>query len=137
MSIHLAVPTAPGVACCGAADAKRFTFWRWKATCQSCKTATAAVGFDQVREAAAVGIRSDVPIRFSALVALVRSQGMDEAHIAEFEREKTIAGSTCPKCKVSLPDPIVFLDAKAWRMVFACPHCSSPDVRARWEREGP
>ena len=35
-----------------------------------------------------------------------------------------------------LADPIALLDVNANRMVFACPHCSSPPMRERWEREG-
>lgn len=135
MTIHISIPAAPQTAACGDAEAKRFTFWRWKATCVLCKAATAAVGFEQARRTDTVYL-AGMPIRYSALVAYVRANGGTEEMLAEFARDKTTAVGVCPLCKADLADPIALLDVNANRMVFACPHCSSPPLRERWEREG-
>ena len=57
-------------------------------------------------------------------------------HLTALEGDAAIAGAWCPWCKVATPDPIVVLDLKGRRVVFACPGCSIPELRARWEREG-
>ena|ERR1700691_2751082 len=133
--IHLSIPIAPKVAACGAANAKSFTFWRWKATCTLCKAVTAAVAFDTVQQRDTL-YRADLPIRYSKLVAFVRANGATEEAIAEFERDKQVACSVCPKCKADLSDPIALLDVKVHRMVFACPKCSTPKLCSLWEDEG-
>lgn len=133
--IHLATPAAPRTACCGSADATTFTMWRWKATCAPCKAATAAVAYELTQPTTML-YRADLPIRYSKLCAFVRDRGGTEASLIEFERDKNIACSVCPTCKGDLSDPIALLDVKNNRMVFACPACSAPNLRAQWEREG-
>lgn len=139
MTVHLSTPAAPRTAACGKDDvtvATRFTFWRWKATCAMCVATTAAVSYETTRQAATL-YRSDLPIRYSRLVAFVRTNGGTEEALAEFARDKTIAcPPTCHTCKADLSDPIALVDVKANRMVFACPSCSEPKIRERWEREG-
>jgi Zn finger protein HypA/HybF involved in hydrogenase expression len=135
VNVHLSTPAAPKVAACGDTAATRFTFWRWKATCRTCKAATAAVAYEKAQQTESV-YRTDLPIRYSALVRFSRERSMTEAALIEFERDKNIACSVCPACKADLSDPIALFDVKAHRMVFACPNCSEPKMRARWEREG-
>jgi hypothetical protein len=136
MTIHLVTPASPHVAACGNASSGRVTFSRWKATCALCKAATAAVAYEAARPTDTV-YRADIPIRYSRLVAFVRENGGTEEAILEFERDKNIAcASVCPTCKAGLADPIAMVDVRANRMVFACPACSAPEVRERWEREG-
>lgn len=133
MTTHLSTPAAPRIAACGDAGAKRFTFWRWKATCALCKASTAAVSFEKLQHADAV-YRTDLPVRYTALVKFVREHGGTESAILEFERDKNIACSVCPTCKMDLSDPIALMDVKQNRIVFACPGCS-PSLRERWEKE--
>jgi hypothetical protein len=133
--IHLSTPNAPKAPACGAVGAKHFTYWRWRATCTLCKVASAAVGYEATRSAV-VAYRADIPCRYSALVAFVWANGGTEKAIAEFERDRQIAGSVCPSCKAALPDPIALMDMQANRMVFACPACSEPKLRERWARKG-
>lgn len=135
MSVHLSTPAAPKAAACGDSAARMFTFWRWKATCQLCKAMTAAVSFEKSRPTDVV-YRRDIPIRYSRLVEFVRANGGTEEAIIELERDRRIAVSVCPICKVDLSDPIALLDVVANRMVFGCPSCSEPEVRERWEAEG-
>jgi hypothetical protein len=133
--IHLSTPADPKTAACGDVEAKKFTFWRWKATCTLCKAATAAIAFESTRQTDMV-YRADLPVRYTRLIKYVRAHGGTEEAILEFERDKGIAGATCPRCKAALPDPIALLDVTANRIVFACPACSEPKLRKRWEEEG-
>ena len=137
MSVHLSTPANPRVAACGAKSARTLTFWRWKCDCKMCLAITAPRAFDATH-ASTIGFRADIPIRYSKLVAYVRAQSrlpnVEEA-IAEFERDRANAGSFCPTCKATLPDPVALFDVEANRMVFACPACSSEPVRKRWESE--
>ena len=96
---------------------------------------TAAVSLEATRPTETL-YRTDLPIRYSTLIAFVRAHGGTEEAILEFERDKNIACSTCTQCKMDLSDPIALLDVKANRMVFACPNCSEPKLRERWEKEG-
>jgi hypothetical protein len=134
MTIHLATPATPNTAVCGNAEAKKFTLWRWKATCSLCKAATAAVAFETVQRTNTL-YRSDLPIRFTKLVEFVRNIGVIEDAIVEFERDKNIACSVCPTCKADMSDPIALFDVKRNRMMFACPYCT-PNLHEQWEREG-
>lgn len=135
MSTHLSTPAAPKTPACGDASASRFTFWRWKATCALCKATTAAIAFDKAQPKD-LQYRSDIPVRYTRLVAYVRENGGPASAIAEFARDKNIACSVCPSCKADLSDPIALLDVKANRMVFACPACcSDAKLKARWESE--
>ncbi len=134
MTVHLHTPLNPNVAACGDASATHFTPWRWKSTCAMCKNLTAARSFDQTTEQSIV-YRTDLPVRFSALVAIVRRNGLPNAEVAvaEFERDrKTVAH--CTK-HGALTDPIALLDAANNRMVFICPTCTpeASPLRARWE----
>jgi hypothetical protein len=135
MTVHLHTPASPRVASCGDATATRFTPWRWKATCNLCKLATAARQMDGTREEQIV-YRTDLPVRFSALVALVRANGLPNADvaIAEFERDRKTAAHCVTHGE--LADPIALLDAGNNRMVFVCPECASrtnPGLRRQWE----
>lgn len=136
MTMHLSTPAAPDTAACGEANAKRFTFWRWKATCALCKAMTTAISYDTARSVDTL-YRADLPIRYTRLVEHVRANGGTEEALAEFARGKNIACSpTCHACNADLSDPIALMDVKANRMVFACPSCSDTKMRERWEREG-
>jgi hypothetical protein len=133
--VHLATPAAPTTAACGGADATRFTMWRWRCTCSTCKLITAARPMDAVRNTEVLH-RADLPIRYSRLVQHVREHATIpnvETAIAEFERDRQLAAH-CHKCGPIL-DPIALLDVPANRMVFACPNCTTGAVRARWEAE--
>jgi hypothetical protein len=134
-TIHLHVPAAPRVAACGDAAATKFTPWRWKCTCSPCKTITAARVMD-TQGSQDILYRTDLPVRFNKLVALIRGNGQanSEESIAEFERDRQKA-AICNKHGL-LTDPIALLDAKNNRMVFACPECvNDPKLQARWEAE--
>lgn len=134
-TIHLATPAAPRVAACGDQQAKRFTFWRWRCTCSTCKVGTAARPFDQPQQQQSV-YRVDLPVRYSRLVAYVRAHGTGsgpdvEVAIAEFERDRK-AAAHCQRCG-PLADPITLYDTIAHRMVFVCPTCSGPGpLHDRW-----
>jgi len=134
--VHLSTPAAPKTPACGNADARQFTFWRWKATCVLCKATTAAIGYEKTQRADTL-YRSDLPIRYSKLIAFARTNGATAEALDEFARDKGIAcAATCHTCKADLSDPIALLDVKANRMVFACPTCSGGALQERWEREG-
>jgi predicted RNA-binding Zn-ribbon protein involved in translation (DUF1610 family) len=132
--VHMHTPAHPRAAACGDASAQRFTAWRWKSTCDTCKLITAPRPLDAVVEQSVV-YRKDLPIRYSRLVAYVRTHARwpeAETALAEFERERQVAAH-CPKCG-PLADPITLLDVPNNRMVFACPQCATPEVRAQWEK---
>jgi hypothetical protein len=134
--VHLSTPAAPKIASCGDANAARFTFWRWKATCALCRAATAAVSYEVPRSTDTT-YRADLPIRYSWLVEFVLDNGGAKELLAEFARDKGIAcPPACHACGTDLSDPIALLDVRANRMVFACPTCSGLNMRERWEREG-
>jgi hypothetical protein len=131
---HIHTPAAPRVACCGDKAATKFTPWRWKATCAACKLITQARPLDGTREQQ-VTYRTDLPVRFSTLIALVRANAAPnvEEAIAEFERDR----KTAAHCTMhgALADPIALLDMSNNRMVFVCPDCtkdSHPDLYRRW-----
>lgn len=132
-TVHLSTPAAPRSAVCGDADATKFTPWRWKATCSTCKMVSAPRALDAPQRADGT-YRTDLPVRYSALVAFVRHAvplpNVDEA-LAEFERERRIA-ARCTRCG-PIEDPIALFDVAANRMVFACPSCTTGPLRERWE----
>lgn len=135
MTTHIHTPAAPNVAACGDEAATHFTPWRWKSTCAACKVATAARPMDSQLDTQVV-YRSDLPVRYSKLVALVRANQIvgAELAIAEFERDRKTA-AICNR-HGALADPIALLDAANNRMVFACPACTrdaDPDMYRRWE----
>ena len=133
-AIHLSTPASPKTPACGAADAKRFTMWRWRATCAMCKSASAARPLD-VAHQAEVKHMAGLPVRYSRLVAHVRAHGTGdvESAIREFERDKQIA-SHCSK-HGAIADPIALYDVPGHRMVFACPECTTGPVKDQWEAE--
>jgi hypothetical protein len=134
-TIHLSTPADPKTAVCGDPEAKHFVPWRWKVTCATCKMVSAPRPLD-AQKVATVRYRSDLPIRYSALVANVRRAGLPGAEeaIAEFERERQIA-ARCAKHGL-IADPIALFAVQENRIVFGCPDCTTGPERERWEREG-
>lgn len=136
MTVHLSIPAKPKTAACGDPGAKKFTFWRWKADCALCKATTAAFSYEKAQQADTT-FRADIPVRYSKLIAFARSNGINEEALVEFERDKRVAcPPACHSCGHDLSDPIALMDVNAFRVVFACPGCSEPKMRERWEREG-
>jgi Zn ribbon nucleic-acid-binding protein len=70
----------------------------------------------------------------STAARLLREAGAS-ASAEELERDAKIAAPWCPQCERAVPDPVVAILGD--RVAFACPHCSSPEVLAKWKAEAP
>ncbi len=88
------------------------------------------VHFEKQAEGSLAG---DGPVRMSTAARLLRAGG-HEVQAAELEAEAKIAAPWCQQCERAIPDPVIGICGD--RVAYACPHCSSPEVLARWKTEG-
>lgn len=91
------------------------------------------------REGGKLGLFTGTPgiVRMSTAARMLREIGR-HGDASEIEREARIAAPWCPQCGRKLEDPVVGMlnTPDGPRMVYACPHCSGPDILAQWEAEG-
>ncbi len=72
------------------------------------------------------------PVRYSTALKRLRAIPDNEAHVAEFERDKEIASVCVTHGKVA--DPVIGIVGD--RVAFGCPWCSDPAILKAWEDEG-
>lgn len=92
---------------------------------------SAAHSFGVVDRSGGVTLGEIGRLRYSRIAGLLPPEAR-----AEFERDRLRAGR-CPEHGL-LDDPAILLvgEGAERRTAFACPFCSGPELRARWEAEG-
>lgn len=92
------------------------------------------IHFDRLAKGRMSGPVGNSPVRMSTAARLLRDAGCG-ASADELERDAKAAAPWCQQCQRATPDPVVALLGD--RVAFACPHCSSPEILAKWESEAP
>lgn len=139
MTTHLLDPESDLGRCRNRQPGEKVERWRYKVKCEMClgMTAPTALTSAEMREVAIFETRDGkrIPIRCSAVLADLRAHSLFVA-ADELEKESKSVGGYCPKCKVTIADPIVIIDPKNDRVMYGCPECAPPDVRALYDSEG-